>query len=114
MRTSDVQYKQREQGDFTIIELSGRIDLSSSPGFRRQLLNTITHNNNLLIDLSRVSYIDSSGVACLVEAYQAARTKSLQFGLVGVTDPVRNVLRLSRLERMFPMHDTMEAASRRE
>lgn len=112
LRSFDVQYQQRQLDGFTIIELNGRIDLFSSPGFRRRLLKLIRGNNNLLVDLSQVSYIDSSGVACLVEAYQMARGKSLRFGLIGINDSVRNILKLARLDQVFPIHDSIEAGVR--
>lgn len=105
-----MEYQQREQGATTILEFSGRIDLSTSPGFRRQILKAVKGNRPLLIDLSRVSYIDSSGVACLVEAYQAARGKALRFGLVGITASIMNILKLTRLEQMMPIYDDVESA----
>ena len=43
-----------------------------------------------MVDLSKVDYIDSSGVASLVEGYQLSRTQELDFGLVGVSDAAMN------------------------
>jgi len=63
---------------------------------------------NLLIDLGKVSYIDSSGVASLVEGYQTAKKQTLKFGLVGVSDAAMSVLKLARLDKVFPIHNSVE------
>ena len=67
-------------------------------------------DRNVLVDLSAVTYIDSSGVASLVEALQASRKKGTQFALAAASEPARRVLELARLDRVFTMHDTVEDA----
>jgi anti-sigma B factor antagonist len=93
---------------YTIIGLEGDVDLSCSPDARKSILDVLQANNNLLIDLGKVSYIDSSGVASLVEGYQTAKKKSLKFGLVGVSDAAMSVLKLARLDKVFPIYDSVE------
>ena len=61
----------------------------------------------MLVDLSQVEYIDSSGVASLVEGYQTAKKQSLKFGLVGVSDAAMSVLKLARLDKVFPIYDSV-------
>ncbi len=94
----------REEAGYTIIELGGEIDLSCSPEVRKQILACLQSQHNLLIDMSGVTYIDSSGVASLVEGYQTAKKQGLKFGLIGVSDSAINVLRLARLDKVFPIH----------
>jgi anti-sigma B factor antagonist len=53
------------------------------------------------VELSQVSYIDSSGIAALVEGFQTARARGSKFALVSVSDAVRAVLELARLDRVF-------------
>lgn len=95
------------EGEFTVVALSGDVDLHYSPEARRQILNQLNGNNNVLVDLSGVSYIDSSGIASLVEGFQLARNKQLQFGLVGVSDAAQQVLHLARLDKVFQIKDTI-------
>ena len=97
-------FNTREDGNYTIIEMAGEVDLSCSPQARKQILSCLEGEKNLLIDLSEVSYIDSSGIACLVEGYQTAKQKQLEFGLVGVSEAVMNVLQLARLDKIFTIH----------
>jgi anti-sigma B factor antagonist len=61
------------------------------------------------VDLSAVSYIDSSGIAALVEGFQTARTRGGRFALVAVSDAVRAVLELARLDRVFLIVATPDA-----
>ena len=60
------------------------------------------------MSISRVSYIDSSGVASLVESFQSARNAGLLFGLVAVSETALRVLKLARLDLVFPIHATLE------
>lgn len=96
-------YPTRTQSGFTIISLSGEVDLYYSPQARKQILRELKQRRNVLVDLSGVSYIDSSGVATLVEGYQLARDKRLEFALVGVSDAAMRVLQLARLDKVFPI-----------
>jgi len=97
----------REEGGFAIIELHGEVDLSCSPEARKVILEQLNNHKPLMVDLSGVTYIDSSGIASLVEGYQTARKSELQFGLVGVSDAAMSVLQLARLDKVFPIFDSV-------
>ena len=86
--------------------LSGEIDLERSPAARKTLLDTLARKQALVVDLGGVTYIDSSGIASLVEAYQKARTSNLGFTLAEVGPPVMRVLSLARLDKVFPIAAT--------
>ena len=103
-----MEFSKRVEGSFIIVSLMGEIDLHYSPQVRVQLLEVLNHAHDLLVDLSAVSYIDSSGIACLVEAYQLAKKSELRFGLVGVSNSALQVLRLARLDKVFPIYDSVE------
>ena len=92
---------------YTVRQLSGAIDLNESPNARKQILEQIKRNNNLLVDLSAVDYIDSSGVASLVEGFQAARGKQLVFALLGVSPSAMQVLKLARLDTVFTIYQSL-------
>ena len=99
-------YKTHREDAYMIIDLSGDVDLHHSPEAREQILAQIKARHNVLVDLSAVTYIDSSGVASLVEGLQQAKQHQLEFGLVGVSDPVLQVLQLARLDKVFKIHDS--------
>ena len=93
---------------YTVIGLQGDVDLSCSPDARKSILEVLQSNKNLLVDLAQVSYIDSSGVASLVEGYQTAKKQTLKFGLIGVSDAAMSVLKLARLDKVFPIYDSVD------
>lgn len=105
-----MEYTVKTDGAFTVVGLSGEVDLHYSPKAREQILAQLNNSRNVLVDLSKVSYIDSSGVASLVEGFQLARTKKLKFGLVGVSDTAMQVFQLARLDKVFPMYATVSDA----
>ncbi|VAX14358.1 hypothetical protein MNBD_GAMMA24-142 [hydrothermal vent metagenome] len=93
----------RQENGFTIIALCGEVDLHFSPKAREIILKHLQDKNHVLVDLSDVSYIDSSGVASLVEGFQHARTHDLKFALLGVSKAAMQILQLSRLDKVFPI-----------
>jgi anti-sigma B factor antagonist len=97
----------RKQGT-AIVVLKGDVDLESSPAAREVLLKSVEGAGKVLVDLSSVTYIDSSGVASLVEALQAAKRNGGRFALVAASDPTRRVLELARLDKVFTMYTTVD------
>lgn len=100
----------QEHGTTVVVTLAGEIDLQHSPEVRRQLMDLMFEQRDVLVELSRVAYIDSSGIASLVEAYQAARKNGTRFVLVAVSAPAMRVLQLARLDKVFALADTVDAA----
>ena len=88
-------------GDVVLIRLSGEVDLSWSQQVRTAVLDALQKHPVVGVELSKVSYIDSSGIAALVEGFQNARTRGSRFALVAISDAVRAVLELARLDRVF-------------
>lgn len=103
-----MKYPVSKHLNYSVIRLSGEIDLNESPNVRKQILNLIKKDINLLIDLSAVEYIDSSGVASLVEGLQTSRTKKLNFALLGVSESALQVLQLARLDTVFKIYNSLE------
>src|ERR1700742_498130 len=93
-----------------MVALEGEIDLEHAGNVRRTLLDTLKKGGNVLVDLSLVSYIDSSGIASLVEGLQVARRQKLELSLVAVSPRVRRVLELARLDKVFLIHADIAAA----
>jgi anti-sigma B factor antagonist len=107
-----VQISRRQLDKTTIFDLSGDIDLANSPVVRKALLKEIRDNRTprVVMNLSNVRYIDSSGVASLVEGLKAARDVGLRFILFGLSTSAREVLQLSRLLKIFEVYDNEEQA----
>ncbi len=96
----------------TIFDISGDIDLANSPEVRKALLREVRENRTprVVMNLTKVRYIDSSGVASLVEGLKASRDLGLRFILFGLSPSAREVLQLSRLLRIFEVYDNEDQA----
>lgn len=102
-----MEYEARTEGAFTVIALAGEVDMHYSPKARKQILRALKSNQPVLVDLTKVDYIDSSGVASLVEGLQLARANDLEFALVGVSEAAMRVFKLARLDQVFPIYDSV-------
>ncbi len=105
-----MSYVVREQSGAAIVALTGDVDLQTSPTVRQKLLETLDKHKRIVVDLSAVDYIDSSGVASLVEAFQVARKRSSSFALASVSPAAMRVLSLARLDKVFTIHASVEIA----
>jgi len=103
------QCRTENAGDVALVRVSGEVDLSWSQQVRKAILEALGKANAVGVELSQVTYMDSSGIAALVEGFQTARSKGLKFALVSASSPVRSVLSLARLDKVFPMVDSAEA-----
>ena len=102
-----MEYKTTNEANCIIITLTGEIDLQTSPKAREQILQTLKNNQHVLVEMADVEYIDSSGIASLVEGFQDAKSRKLYFGLVNISAATRQVLALARLDKIFPIFDTV-------
>ena len=105
-----MEHSVREEGGAVVVALSGEVDLEVSPRLRELLLGHVRGGRGVIVDLSAVSYIDSSGVASLIEAFQLARRGSTAFALVAPSPAALRVLQLARLDRVFHIHATLAEA----
>jgi anti-sigma B factor antagonist len=98
----------RSVGAITIVDLVGQIDLGSSPVLRKTLLDSLKSTKHMAINLSGVSYIDSSGIASLVEVLKEAQDTKKRLVLFGIGGAVLQVLQLTRLTGVFEIVQTEE------
>jgi anti-sigma B factor antagonist len=98
----------------TIIDCAGDVDLYSSPSLRDALTKEMHSGTaGVLVNMSEVTYIDSSGIATLVEGLQLSRQTRTRFGLFGLRGNARSVLELARLHKVFAIFsDEQEALER--
>jgi anti-sigma B factor antagonist len=101
----------RRVDNVAIIDCSGDVDLNSSTHLREPLLGEIQSGiASVLVNMNEVSYIDSSGIATLVEALQLSRQAKVRLGLFGLRTNARMVLELARLHKVFNIFDNEREA----
>jgi len=95
----------------TVVRPKGDIDLGTAPTLRQKLSEAQRNQPaKLVIDLSGVPYMDSSGVATLVEAMQVTRRQGGQLVLCGMQEKVRSIFEIARLDMVFTIVDSPEEA----
>jgi len=122
-----LEYKIRQSGDVTLIDLKGPITLGEAldhpddgrnpaEGERPVVIGEIIRDllkrgrHKILVNLKHVSYIDSSGIGELVGAFTKVQAQGGQLKLLNPTVKVVNVLRLTRLDHFFPVETDETAA----
>ncbi len=99
-----------EQSGRVVVALAGEIDMENAPQVRRALLDNLKQKRDILVDLSQVTYIDSSGIASLIEGLQAARKQKNDLVLVSVSQRAHRVLELARLDKVFTIQPDLATA----
>ena len=91
--------------------IEGDIDMSSSTQVRTHLTDLFEKNQKaIVVDLSKVAYIDSSGIATLVEGLQWSHANNTIFRLTRLTPAVKDVFDIARLLTVFEVFDSNEEA----
>ena len=101
--------EQRSQG--AVVFASGEIDIYTAPGLREAMLSALRRSARVVVDMTAVTFLDSSGLAVLIDALKSGdRGREVSPRLVGPTPLVRRVLDITRLSEMLPIHATVAEA----
>lgn len=107
----DLELSERIQDGYAVVELHGELDISSASGLREQLFDILAGQAaSLILDLSGLSFIDSTGISVLVAAERRAHELGGSLSLVGPQKIVARVLHITSLDRHFPIFPTVEEA----
>lgn len=94
-----------------VVNVEGDIDMFTSPGLRDTLLPMFKAGlKGIVVDLTNVSFMDSSGIATLVEGLQWSKKQNKAFVLAGLGTNVKNALSLTKLENVFTIVPDTEKA----
>ena len=100
----------RECGAARVVDLEGEVDLGTSPNLRRTLFDLLGKTPKLALNLRALRYIDSSGIATLIEVLHDAQRLGKEFVLFGLSPAVHDAFRLTHVNRVFRIFDTEEQA----
>ncbi len=98
-------------GNAMVVRPAGDVDLNASPVLREQIQRVLAKRpRRVVIDLAGVPYMDSSGVATLVEAMQIARRDKVALVLCALQERVQAIFEIARLDTVFKIEATLETA----
>ncbi len=104
--------EKKHVANFTILYVEGLIKLGESAEFFSSALENVLGNedSNVIIDFTKIDYIDSTGIGELVGYLGRFRTQNRKLILVNPSERIRKLLKLARLDAMFKIHSTEEEA----
>ena len=108
-----MQIKQRNVGEVVVLELSGEIDINTSPEVRKAFDQLIKdQKKKILLNFAEVAYIDSSGLATLVEMLQRLKRIGGFLRLCNLSEKVKGLFEITKLEKLFSIFSSEEEAIR--
>lgn len=108
----DLLLQSTEAGAWTVIQVKGEVDLYSAPRLK-ELIGDLAAGGRIRIavDLQGVEFMDSTGLGVLISGLKRCREAGGSLSLVAPTEPVRRVLSITGLDKVFPIHETTSAAT---
>ncbi|SDU19954.1 anti-sigma B factor antagonist [Desulfobacula phenolica] len=107
----DLKIKSEEKNNIGVIIVEGEIDMLTSPGLRNKLVPYFKKKvKGIIVDLSGVLFMDSSGIATLVEGLQWSKKNNKDFILTGLGTNVLNSLSLTKLDNAFDIKTDIDGA----
>lgn len=102
----------REVGGYAVVEVRGEVDVYTASELRKKLLEVIDGGaSQLVADLSRVDFLDSTGLGVLVGALKRLRMAGGDMSLVCDREKLLKIFRITALDRVFALHPTLETAT---
>lgn len=99
------------QGGMVVVRVEGDVDLSTSRELQGELRRVVGESpRKMVVDLGGVPYMDSSGVATLVETMQLARRNETHLILAALKERVRSIFEIARLDSVFTIVDSVDSA----
>ena len=103
-----MEIKSTQQDGVTVFEVTGEINISTSPELKK-LFEKQT-SKKVVVDLQKVSYIDSSGLVTLVEMLKKMKAQGGSLGLSGLSDKVRSLFEITKLDKLFVISPNQQEA----
>jgi anti-sigma B factor antagonist len=100
--------KSFEQDGVTVFQVNGEINISTSPELKKQFEKQPP--KKLVVDLEKVTYIDSSGLATLVEMLKKTKSQGGSLSLAGLSEKVRSLFEITKLDKLFLILPTQQEA----
>jgi anti-sigma B factor antagonist len=109
-----MQVSRRKVQDFEVVALDGTLDAAVAQKVRNEFKEMISSGSSqVIVDLEKVKFIDSSGLSALVTGFKAARAAGGDMALINLAPAVRSIIELTRLHRIMEIFDDEASAVER-
>ena len=103
-----MEVKAFEQEGVYVFQVQGEINISTSPQLKKSFEKLAA--KKVVVDLEKVSYVDSSGLATLVEMLKKTRGQGGSLGLAGMSDKVKSLFEITKLDKLFQIFPDLKEA----
>lgn len=109
---TNLAIESRDLGEWSVVGVSGEVDLYTAPQLRETLIDLVERGRHrIIVDLAGVEFLDSTGLGVLVVGLKRCREHDGDLALVAPQDPVHKVLTITRLDKVFAIHDDVDRAT---
>lgn len=109
----ELEIRDEQRGDVCLFDLSGEVDVYTAPKLKEHMVSVIESGcSKVVVVLDNVSFIDSSGLGVLVSALRRARERDGGVRIVCSRENILKIFRITGLDKVFPIFDNAEEATR--
>lgn len=107
----DLKVETRHEGDVAVVAATGEVDVFTAPGLDSEITALLEQGTSrLVVDLTGVSFLDSTGLGVLVKGLKTARDAGGSMQLVVTSDRIRKIFDITGLDASLPLFDTVDDA----
>jgi anti-sigma B factor antagonist len=100
-------------GDFMVISLEGEVDVYSASMLREEIINQVDAGEyNVVINLGKVAFLDSTGLGVLVGGLKRVKTHDGQLGIICNQEKILRIFRITGMDKIFPIYSGVEELGR--
>jgi anti-sigma B factor antagonist len=107
-----LQVETERRGDYTVLQPQGEIDFATGPQLKDAISECLIAGDvHLVVDLSKVDFIESTGLGALIGGRRRAHTLKGSLTLVCTEEQMLKIFRITGLDKVFTINDTVEQAT---
>ena len=107
----DLDLNVRKDGDHSVLEVAGEIDVYTAPKLREQLIELVSDGSyHIVVDLEKVDFLDSTGLGVLVGGLKRVKDRDGEMKLVANQERILKIFDITGLSKVFPMYGTLDEA----
>lgn len=102
-----MKISEKKSGDIDIIEVEGSIDSKTAPDLQQSAMSIISESNNVVLDITNVTFVSSAGLRVLLMVYRNLKAKNGKVVLVGVSEEIQEVMHMTGFINFFEISPTL-------
>lgn len=107
----ELSLEHRTEGEITVLEVGGEVDVYTAPKLRERLVELVGEgHHNLVVDMTKVEFLDSTGLGVLVGGLKRVRAHEGTLALVCNQERILKIFRITGLTKVFPIYESVDDA----